>query len=111
MKDLDQINIMAKAEMGFLKMIVQPLWTLLNTFLDNELEDLIKRLCQNAEEWEKIYEIGNDPEKKSFLLKILKDDALSEDNSSSKDEEIPNVTKRPKSMLSSFKTKFLKKKE
>ncbi len=39
MKDLDKKNVMSKAEMGFLKVIVLPQWELTNKFLDNEIEE------------------------------------------------------------------------
>lgn len=108
MKDLDQINIMAKAEMGFIKMIVYPLWSLVNTFLDNELEEILQILNKNAQEWEKIYiESTNDPEKKSFLNSLQQEDQIS-DNASSKEEA--NGLKRAKSLFSKLKNASLKKK-
>lgn len=71
MKDLDQIGVMAKAEMGFIKMIVTPLWSLINLFLNNELESCILNLNMNAQKWEKIYlENSNDTEKKAFINTI-----------------------------------------
>lgn len=47
MKDLHKNDVMAKAEMGFIKVIVYPLWCLINTFLNNELEECIKNLSNN----------------------------------------------------------------
>lgn len=32
MKDLDKLGVMAKNEMGFFKVIVRPLWAILNDF-------------------------------------------------------------------------------
>jgi hypothetical protein len=62
MKDLDKMNVMAKCEMGFLKVIVQPLWSLINNFLENKIEECVLNLNNNIIEWEKIqksYEEGN----------------------------------------------------
>lgn len=38
MKDLDNLKVMAKAEIGFLKFLVIPLWKMLNSFLDGYIE-------------------------------------------------------------------------
>lgn len=107
MKDLDQIGVMAKAEMGFIKMIVSPLWSLINMFLDNELENLIVNLNKNAEKWEQIYlENTNDTEKKSFLFTIFQN----EDQSSEQNSEISGgaIYKRSKSLFSNLKRSSLK---
>lgn len=81
MKDLDQIGIMAKAEMGFIKMIVSPLWGLLNTFSEQELAPIMINLNKNAESWEQVYlKNNNDPEKKSFLNILFKEEDLKEDD-------------------------------
>jgi len=106
MKDLDQIGIMAKAEMGFIKMIVQPLWGLMNIFLDHELEDVIKRLNDNANSWEKIYlESSNDPQKRSFLTTLAQEEGHNEN------KEDDNAFKRSKSMFSYLKKTILKDKD
>lgn len=107
MKDLDQIAVMAKAEMGFIKMIVSPLWSLINMFMDNELENLITNLNKNAEKWEQIYlENTNDTEKKSFLFTIFQN----EDQSSEQNSEISGgaIYKRSKSLFSNMKRSSLK---
>lgn len=44
MKDLHMIHVLAKAEIGFFKFIVLPLWTMLNTFLDDEIIEAINNL-------------------------------------------------------------------
>lgn len=107
MKDLDQIGVMAKAEMGFIKMIVNPLWSLINMFLDNELESLITNLNKNAEKWEQIYlENTNDTEKKSFLFTIFQnEDQSSEQNS---ERSGGGLYKRSKSLFSNLKRSSLK---
>lgn len=100
MKDLDQIGIMAKAEMGFIKMIVQPLWSLVNIFLDHELEEIIKNLNTNASCWEKIYlESSNDPEKRSFLTTLTKEEQKAENSETKEDSNL----KRSKSLFSHLK--------
>lgn len=38
MKDLDVLPVMAKAEKGFLNVIVLPLWVSLNDFFEGELQ-------------------------------------------------------------------------
>ena len=49
MKDLDQIHVLAKAEIGFFKFIVLPLWTLMNNFLENEVKEAIDNLNDSIE--------------------------------------------------------------
>lgn len=44
MKDLDVLHVMAKAEKGFLTVIVLPLWVSLNDFYKGELQGLIVNL-------------------------------------------------------------------
>lgn len=56
MKDLDKIHILAKAEVGFFKFIVIPLWTLMNNFLEGELQESVKNLNDSVENWNKIFE-------------------------------------------------------
>ena len=48
------MEIMSKAESNFLKVIVRPLWSLMNNFLTGELSEGIKFLDDNIIEWEKI---------------------------------------------------------
>ena len=100
MKDLDQIGVMAKAEMGFIKMIVLPLWSIVDLFLDHEVEGIIKNLNKNAERWEKIYlESSKDSEKKSIFTNLFQEEITSETNSM-KDE---SNLKRSKSLFSNLK--------
>ncbi len=49
MKDLDKIHILAKAEIGFFKFIVLPLWTLMNTFLETEVQEAVNNLLDSIE--------------------------------------------------------------
>lgn len=58
MQNLDKIQIMAKQEIGFIKVIVKPLWVLVNNFLDNYLDDASKNCDDNIKEWENLQE-GN----------------------------------------------------
>ncbi len=104
MKDLDQIGVMAKAEMGFIKMIVMPLWSIVDLFLDHELEEIIRNLKKNAESWERIYlESSKDSEKKSIFTNLLQEETLSETNSM-KEEGL----KRSKSLFSNLKRSLMK---
>jgi hypothetical protein len=41
MKDLDKLDVMSKAESGFMGFIVLPLWELMNKFLNGELDDVV----------------------------------------------------------------------
>ncbi len=54
MKDLDNTEVMAKAEMGFIKVIVLPLWTELNKILGGDVNQAVERLKRNQYEWESI---------------------------------------------------------
>lgn len=53
MKNLDKIEVMSKAESNFLKVIVRPLWAIMNNFLEGEIKEVIDLLDQNIIEWEK----------------------------------------------------------
>ena len=110
LKDLDQISIMAKAEMGFIKMIVYPLWSLVNFFLDNELVEVLKTLNLNAESWEKIYlESSNETEKKSSFLMSLKEEQKDDDNETPKSQNREDSNyKRSKSLFSNLKKSLTK---
>lgn len=116
MKDLDQIGIMAKAEMGFIKMIVQPLWSLVNMFLDQAIPEIIENLEKNSASWEKIYlDSSNDPQKRSFLTKMQEDHKEgsselpnSSDGTGSPKEEGSGSLKRSKSLFSTLKKSVLK---
>ena len=54
MKDLDKLGVMAKAEKGFLTVIVLPLWESLNLFYEGELECIINNLKDSISEWANI---------------------------------------------------------
>lgn len=41
--------------MGFLKVIVKPLWEIMNKYLWNELKKAIENLDNSIEEWNKLY--------------------------------------------------------
>ncbi len=46
---------MAKAEMGFLKFIVRPLYGAICNFLDNKLKECVDNLDDNIVEWDKLF--------------------------------------------------------
>ncbi|KAM3132153.1 hypothetical protein pb186bvf_015748 [Paramecium bursaria] len=54
MKDLDKAAVMAKSEIGFLKVIVRPSYLLLSEFLDNRLQHCIQNIDETIQQWEKI---------------------------------------------------------
>ncbi|EGR32677.1 hypothetical protein IMG5_074870 [Ichthyophthirius multifiliis] len=54
MKDLDKTNIMARAEKEFLGVIVLPLWEILNSFYEGELNHIIGNINESIQEWEKL---------------------------------------------------------
>ena len=53
MKNLDKMDVMSKAESNFLKVIVRPLWSLMNAFLNGEIDHALKMIDENIIEWEK----------------------------------------------------------
>ena len=72
MKNLDKIEVLSKAESNFLKVIVRPLWSVMNNFLGDELSEQIQMLNDNIIEWEKISNNFNVLEKKkTTLLKVV----------------------------------------
>lgn len=54
MKDLDKNDILAKAELGFIRFIQKPLWKVLNEFLGNSLQVQMENIENNIKEWEKL---------------------------------------------------------
>ncbi|CAD8154379.1 unnamed protein product [Paramecium octaurelia] len=54
MKDLDQLPIMAKSEVGFFKFIVRPLWAVMSKFVEDRLQESIENLDYTIIEWEKL---------------------------------------------------------
>ena len=63
MKDLDKMQVMAKGEIGFLNVIVKPLWVLVNKIYDNKFENEVKNIENNINSWEKIQEEENNIKK------------------------------------------------
>lgn len=53
MAGLDQVQIIAKQEIGFIKGIIRPMWVECNECLNGELAQLIKNVDNNADEWAK----------------------------------------------------------
>jgi hypothetical protein len=106
MKDLDRNDIMAKAEMGFIKVIVQPLWTVVNNFLNKDFDDALKNILKNGENWEKLYNAcSKEKDTNSFLLMLIKEER--EDTNGSEDSFVRDelFCKRSKSLVSSMKNK------
>ncbi len=56
MKDLDKLHVLAKAEAGFFKFIVHPLWNLLNVFLEGEIQKNVDYLQAAMDTWNEIYQ-------------------------------------------------------
>jgi hypothetical protein len=54
-KDVDKIQNQAKGELGFLRVIVKPLWELLNKFYAGQLTRLILNMDTAMEQWEQIF--------------------------------------------------------
>lgn len=46
------MQVMSKAEIGFIKAIVQPLWLRVNQLLDEELQQECDNIQDNIEKWE-----------------------------------------------------------
>ena len=59
MKDLDKINVMAKSEIGFITVIVKPVWDLTNNYCNQQLNEQISILENNIQEWHHILEKHN----------------------------------------------------
>lgn len=53
---LDQIDIRAKSEGFFIEKIVYPLWSLLDTIFEGGLEEQLKQMKENRNNWKKIQE-------------------------------------------------------
>ena len=103
MKDLDQRDVMAKAEMGFLKVIVQPLWIIMNNFLKNQVTDQVENISNNLKEWENIYNECLESKQKSEKSPVLEESKIS----ASKEEKTDNLAS-PKKALSVFKSMIKK---
>lgn len=54
MKELEKENMRARSEIGFIKIILRPLWTTLNSFFDGRFEEQMKTIEQNLKRWELI---------------------------------------------------------
>ena len=54
--------VMAKGEMGFLKVIVKPQWEIMNKFLENKLKQAIRSLDANILKWNAVYLLNLDKE-------------------------------------------------
>ncbi|CAK67167.1 unnamed protein product (macronuclear) [Paramecium tetraurelia] len=56
MKDLDKLHVMSKNEIGFIKVIVRPLYHQLNLFGKGAFQDCVDNLDETIFEWEKVYQ-------------------------------------------------------
>ena len=111
MKDLDQRDIMAKAEMGFLKVIVQPLWIIMNNFLKNQASEQVENISNNLKEWENIYNECMEGKLKSdksvFIPKSPRRDDSQNASEGASIEKSP-IIPTPKKVLSAFKAMIKK---
>ncbi|CAD8122639.1 unnamed protein product [Paramecium sonneborni] len=60
MKDLHIPHIMAKSEIGFLKVIVRPCYALLSEFIEDRLKHCISNIDDTIQYWEKIVKKGEE---------------------------------------------------
>ena len=56
MKGLDNLANIAKQEIGFIKVIIRPLWVEVNNFMENSLKECLDNTDDNKSRWEKIFE-------------------------------------------------------
>ena len=56
MRDLDKPMVLAKAEIGFIKFVQKPIWSVINGFFDNNLDFIMHNIEENIRLWEKILE-------------------------------------------------------
>lgn len=97
---------MAKAEMGFIKVIVQPLWTIVNNFLNKDFDDALKNLIKNSENWERIYNASAmEKDTGSFVLMLIKEEKEETNGSEESFGKDEMFCKRSKSLVSSMKNK------
>ena len=53
---MDHLDILIRNEINFTKVIIQPLWNVLNQFLQNEVDVCINNSVSNLISWEKFLE-------------------------------------------------------
>ncbi|CAD8199220.1 unnamed protein product [Paramecium octaurelia] len=58
MKDLDKLHVMSKNEMGFIKVIVRPLYHQMNVFGKGAFQICVNNLDETILEWDKLYQKG-----------------------------------------------------
>ncbi|CAK89274.1 unnamed protein product (macronuclear) [Paramecium tetraurelia] len=56
MKDLDKLHVMSKNEIGFIKVIVRPLYHQMNQFGKGAFQVCVDNLDETTFEWEKVYQ-------------------------------------------------------
>lgn len=54
MKDLEKEDVMAKQEIGFFKVIVRPIYALMNQFLKDGIKECVDNIDNTITQWEKI---------------------------------------------------------
>ena len=54
MKGLDNLANIAKQEIGFIKVIIRPLWNEVNNFMENSLKECVELIDDNQKKQEKI---------------------------------------------------------
>ena len=68
MKGLDNLTNIAKQEIGFIKVIIRPLWFEVNNFMENTLKECVDYVDDNKSRWEAILE----EEVRNKEIKVLK---------------------------------------
>ena len=56
MKGLDNLANIAKQEIGFIKVIIRPLWVEVNNFMENTLKECVENVDENKSRWEGLLE-------------------------------------------------------
>ena len=54
MQNLDKIAVMAKQEIGFINVIIKPIWGKVNLFFDGYLNSIESNINANIKKWEEI---------------------------------------------------------
>lgn len=98
-----QISVLSKSEIGFLKVIVRPLHVTLSKFLNDGLEELIENIDESIIEWEKKLSQAIEIEKELNKEKIVFKEQAKEDQDIVIEEKFEKVNYPLK-----FKSKDLK---
>ena len=90
-KDLDHLDILIRNEINFTKVIIQPLWNVLNEFLQNEVDVCINNSVSNLISWEKFLEEADKQVKvidKTNWIEPIKEEEKQEKTDRSLENEI-----------------------